>query len=83
MIHDQLCYCLKTISYIIQFANNRNIPAHQNIQCSVSCNFWISDLTTSYQMSKNGPYSSKHIHLHEKFHKEKYLSLEKVIVTGR
>ena len=30
-------------------------------------------------MSKNGPYPSKHIHLHEMFHKEKYLSLEKVI----
>ena len=30
-------------------------------------------------MSKNGGYSSKHIRLREMFHKEKYLSLEKVI----
>ena len=29
--------------------------------------------------SKNGPYTSKHVRLHEMFHKENYLSLEKVI----
>ena len=29
---------------------------------------------------KNGPYPSKHICLHEMFHKVKYLSLEKVIL---
>ena len=28
---------------------------------------------------KNGPYPSKNVRLHEMFHKEKYLSLEKVI----
>ena len=30
-------------------------------------------------MSKNGPYASKHVRLHEMFHKENYWSLEKVI----
>ena len=30
-------------------------------------------------MSNNSPYPSKHIRLREMFHKEKYLSLEKVI----
>ena len=34
-------------------------------------------------MSKNGPYLSKHIHLREIFHKEKYLSLEKVILIDK
>ena len=29
--------------------------------------------------SKNGLYPSKHVHLREMFHKENYLSLEKVI----
>ena len=29
--------------------------------------------------SKNGPYPSKHVCLREMFHKENYLSLEKVI----
>ena len=29
--------------------------------------------------SKNGPYASKHVRLREMFHKENYLSLEKVI----
>ena len=28
---------------------------------------------------KNGPYPSKHNRIHEMFHKEKYLSLEKII----
>ena len=42
-------------------------------------NFQISDRTTNYQMSKNGPYPSKHVHLCEMFHKENYLSLKKVI----
>ena len=49
-------------------------------------NFRISDRTTNYQMSKNGPnpskngpYPSKHVCLREMFHKENYLSLEKVI----
>ena len=30
-------------------------------------------------MNKNGRYPSKHVRLREMFHKEKYLSLEKVI----
>ena len=42
-------------------------------------NFWISDCTTNYQMSKNGLIPSKHVRLREIFHKEDYLSLEKVI----
>ena len=48
--------------------------------------FQISDRTTIYQMSKTGPYPSKHgaypskhVRLRETFHKEKYLSLQKVI----
>ena len=34
-------------------------------------------------MSKNGPYLSKHVCLREMFHKEKYLSLEKVILIDK
>ena len=34
-------------------------------------------------MSKNGGYPSKRIHLCEIFHKEKYLSLEKVIPIAK
>ena len=32
---------------------------------------------------KNGPYPSKHVRLQEMFHKEKYLSLEKVILMEK
>ena len=39
---------------------------------------WISDRTTNYQISKNGANPSKHVRLREMFHKENYLSLEKV-----
>ena len=34
-------------------------------------------------MSKNGAYPSKHVRLLEIFHKEKYLSLEKVILIAK
>ena len=34
-------------------------------------------------MGKNGPYPSKHVCLHETFHKEKYLSLEKVMLIDK
>ena len=53
---------------------------------SVGYNIWISDCTTNYQVSKNGPnpskngpYPRKHVRLCEMLHKENYLSLEKVI----
>ena len=46
---------------------------------SISCQF--SDIGSHNQLSneQNGPNPSKHIRLHEMFHKENYLSLEKVI----
>ena len=53
---------------------------------SVSCQF--SDIESYNQLSneqngpnpsKNGPYPNKHVCLREIFHKENYLSLEKVI----
>ena len=64
-----------------------NIYDHIYFICiSVSCQF--SDIGSHNQLSneqkrsqskQNGPYSSKHVRLCEMFHKENYLSLEKVI----
>ena len=57
---------------------------------SISCQF--SDIELHNQLSneqngpnptKNGPHPSKHICLHEMFHKENYLSLEKVILMDK
>ena len=53
-------------------------------------NFWISDRTTNYKISKNGqnlsknnPYPKKQVCLREMFHKVNYLSLEKVILMDK
>ena len=53
---------------------------------SVSCQFsdigshnQLSNEQNGPNLSKNGPYPSKHVCLREMFHKENYLSLEKVL----
>ena len=45
-------------------------------------NYWISDYTTNYQLSNNGAHSRKYVCLHEVFHEENYLPLEKSYIDG-
>ena len=66
--------------------STENIYAKKTLRIASVANFRISDHTTNYQMrknslnpSKNSPYPRKHDHLRVMFHKENYLSLEKVI----
>ena len=52
---------------------------------SGSVSYQFSDIRSHNQLSneQNSLYPSKQVHLHEIFHKEKYLSLEKVKLMAK
>ena len=59
---------------ILTKRNNSQLDKH-----SVSCRFLDIGSLNQLSNEQNGGYPSKHVHLCKMFHKEKYLSLEKVL----